>query len=60
MLTKHCSECGTPLPCVDSCTDLCRECNDEFRFCYNACPNPCRSKEEQKRIFDRVKPGWDD
>lgn len=58
MYVRRCEECGTRLPCVDSCTELCRECNEELSYCYNACPNPCRTKDEQRRIFDKIKPGW--
>ena len=53
-----CSECGTPLPCLAT-NDLCRECDEQFIFCFTSCTIPCRGKCEQKQIFDRVKPGWD-
>lgn len=55
----ECKECGTNLPCVVlSKVHLCKECNEQFDYCYNECKNPCRTKEEQERIWDKLKPEW--
>jgi len=54
-----CEECGTNLPCVvKSKANICCECDEQFDYCYNKCKNPCRSKEEQERLWDKWKPEW--
>ena len=53
-----CEECGTDLPCVKSNHGLCRECDEQFNYCYSKCKNPCRNKKEQERYYDRWKPEW--
>lgn len=56
-----CEECEILLPCVGmNGIDKCKECDEQFKYCYYECENPCRTKKEQKLIFDKVKPGWDD
>ena len=55
-----CEECGTTLPCVNVGNNLCKECDEQYTYCYTKCKNPCRNKKEQERIFDRVKPEWRD
>ena len=57
-----CSECGTMLECLDDTGEanyLCKECNEQFIYCFTQCETPCRSKEEQKRYYDKWKPNWD-
>ena len=53
-----CEECGTKLPCIQN-NGLCKECDEQFFYCYFECKNPCRSKEEQKQYYDKWKPGWE-
>lgn len=55
---KKCKECGTVLPCVNN-RGICKECDEQFQFCFKKCKNPCRDKEEQKNMFDKLKEGWD-
>lgn len=54
---EKCKECGAVLPCVNS-ERICKECDEQFQYCYDKCKAPCREKAEQKRMFDRVKKGW--
>ncbi len=57
---RRCKECGALLPCVKQNTvQLCKECDDQFKYCFYKCKFPCRSKEEQKNMYDRLNPGWD-
>lgn len=53
-----CEECGTTLPCVNTQNHLCKECDEQYEFCYLKCKNPCRRKDEQERMLDRIKPEW--
>lgn len=58
---KKCKECGSLLPCVGSnANGICKECDEQFRYCYNKCKTPCRSKEEQKRMFNIINASWND
>lgn len=56
---RRCKECGTALPCITQ-NGLCKECDQQFAYCYYKCKYPCRDREEQKEIFDRVNKGWDE
>lgn len=51
-----CSECGFDNPCVIN--DTCKECNEQYKYCYNECKFPCRSKEEQEKYFTKWNPDW--
>ena len=54
-----CAECGSNLPCVaKSKVHLCKECDEQFAYCYNECKNPCCPKREQERLWDQWKPEW--
>ena len=56
-----CKECGSDLPCVASSSiGICRECDEQFDYCYNQCKTPCRTKDEQERLWDKWKPEWRD
>lgn len=57
---NKCKECGSLLPCVKSKIRICKECDEQFVYCFCKCKNPCRDKQEQKNMYDRIKPGWDD
>ena len=55
---EKCKECGTTLPCIGL-NDLCKECDEQFIYCFTKCENICRRKNEQKEFYDKWKPGWD-
>ena len=55
---NKCEECGTEVPCTWK-TGICKECDEQFLYCYFKCKKPCRTKEEQKELFDKRKFGWD-
>ena len=54
-----CEECGTDLNCIDN-NDLCKECDEQYIYCYTKCKNPCRIKEEQEKYFTKWSPSWKD
>lgn len=54
---KKCKECGSVLLCINK-NGLCKECDEQFQYCFNKCKFPCRDKEEQKRMFAILKPNW--
>lgn len=45
---KKCKECGSVLPCINK-NEICKECDEQFQYCFNKCKFPCRDKEEQKK-----------
>lgn len=53
-----CEECGVNFSCVSISNGLCKECDEQFNYCYDKCKNPCRKKEEQERYFDKWKSDW--
>jgi hypothetical protein len=54
----RCKECGLENPCVNEVNDLCKECDENFIYCYTQCKYPCRTKEEQEKLFGRINPDW--
>lgn len=55
---RKCKECGAWLPCINE-QGVCKECNEQFQYCFSKCKYPCRDKNEQKQIFGRIKEGWE-
>lgn len=55
----ECEICGTILPCVcRSKCNVCSECDEQFKYCFYECKNPCRDKKEQLELFNKIKPEW--
>lgn len=52
-----CQECGTDLGCIGN-NGICKECDEQYQYCYNECKNPCRRKDEQEKYFTKWKSDW--